>query len=230
MRAQALLSFAIMASTATAIANETATIIFTEMDSVDLVGKVIGTDGLLTTYVINCNPKPPKQNFYQVGDCVSSSHGWTVTAGPSTMRVAFDDPEATMIEACTLHDSTSLNCDITMDYGSSTDVESDGGTTAPASDFYRTVTITGTEIASGSASAQTSPTAGRATATTTGTASATAAAGESGSGAQKAAANTASSTAGASQSTNAAMAQVTGNARWAVGGAAAMAAIAMVLE
>lgn len=43
MRAQALLSFAIMASTATAIANETATIIFTEMDSVDLVGKVIGT-------------------------------------------------------------------------------------------------------------------------------------------------------------------------------------------
>lgn len=137
---------------------------------------------------------------------------------------------STMIEACTLHDSTSLNCDITMDYGSSTDVESDGGTTAPASDFYRTVTITGTEIASGSASAQTSPTAGRATATTTGTASATAAAGESGSGAQKAAANTASSTAGASQSTNAAMAQVTGNARWAVGDAAAMAAIAMVLE
>ncbi|GMF80124.1 unnamed protein product [Aspergillus oryzae] len=137
---------------------------------------------------------------------------------------------STMIEACTLHDSTSLNCDITMDYGSSTDVESDGGTTAPASDFYRTVTITGTEIASGSASAQTSPTAGRATATTTGTASATAAAGESGSGAQKAAANTASSTAGASQSTNAAMAQVTGNARWAVSGAAAMAAIAMVLE
>ena len=131
-----------------------------------------------------------------------------------------------MIEACTLHASTSLNCAVTMDYGSSTEVQS-GGTVGPTSDFYQTVTITGTEI-SGSASARTSPTAAHATPTTTGSASTTAAVVESGSGPQKAAANSASSTAEASQSTNAAMAKVTGNAKWAVGGAAAMAAIAMV--
>ncbi|KAE8130927.1 hypothetical protein BDV38DRAFT_276386 [Aspergillus pseudotamarii] len=228
MHAQTLLSFAIMAFTSMAAADETATILFTEMDHDDLVGKVIGTDGPLTTYVINCNPKPQNANFYQIGDCDISSQGWTVTAGPSTMRVAFDYPHySTMIEACSLHASTSLDCAITMDYGTSTEVES-GGTVGPTSDFYQTVTITGTEIASGSASAQTSPTAAHATPTTTGSTSAAAAVVESGSVPQKAAASTASSSAEASQSTNAAMAKVTGSSKWAVGGAAAMAAIAMV--
>ena len=42
MHAQALLSLAIMALTSMAVADETATILFTEMDH-DLVGKVIGT-------------------------------------------------------------------------------------------------------------------------------------------------------------------------------------------
>ncbi|KAE8416582.1 hypothetical protein BDV36DRAFT_259913 [Aspergillus pseudocaelatus] len=227
MHAQALLSFAIMAITSMAAADVTATILFTEMDHDDLVGKVIGTDGPLTTYVINCNPKPQNANFYQIGDCDISSQGWTVTAGPSTMRVAFDYPHYTMIEACSLHASTSLDCAITMDYGTSTEVQS-GGTVGPTSDFYQTVTITGTEIASESTSPQTSPIATHATPTTTGSMSATAAVVESGSAPQKAAAITASSSAEASQSTNAAMAKITGNSKWAVGGAAAMAAIAMV--
>ncbi|OGM49381.1 hypothetical protein ABOM_003609 [Aspergillus bombycis] len=119
---------------------------------------------------------------------------------------------------------------MTMEYGSSTDVES-GGTVGPASDFYQTVTITGTESVSGFASAQNTPSDAHAPATTTGnttgTTSATPTVTGSSSGQQKAAANTASSTPEASQSTNAAPAIITGNAKWAAGGAAAMVAIAM---
>ncbi|KAE8375413.1 hypothetical protein BDV26DRAFT_267933 [Aspergillus bertholletiae] len=230
MHTQHLRSFALVVfASSTVLAAEVTTIFLPEMYSDSLTGKVIGSDGPLTTYVIDCLPWP-QGGFYPIGACDVASQGWTLTSGPSTMRVTFDYPDNTMIEACSLHSSTSLVCDMTMPHGSSTEVES-GGTVGPASDCYQTVTITGTEIASASASAQTSPTAVRATATTTGSTSATAAASEKADEPEKAAANTASSmassTAAASQSTNAARAMGTGNAKWAVGGAAAMAAIAM---
>ncbi|KNG86166.1 hypothetical protein ANOM_006582 [Aspergillus nomiae NRRL 13137] len=231
MHAQSLLSFALVAFTSsTVLADEVATLLLPEMYGQDLVGKVIGTDGPLTTYVINCHPTPENQDFQQVGDCDISSQGWTVTGGPSTIRAVFDYSYYNLKEDCSLISSTSLSCALTMEYGSSTEVNA-GGTVGPASNFYQTVTITGTELVSGSASAQNTPTATHATATptdtATGTTSATPTVTGSGSGQQKAAANTESSTPKASQSTNAAPAIVTGNAKWAFGGAAAMAVIAM---
>ncbi|KAF7125920.1 hypothetical protein CNMCM5793_002279 [Aspergillus hiratsukae] len=228
MHAQSLLSLTLLTAIATiAIADEVVTLFLPEFNSPSLVGKVIGTDGPLTTYVVNCNPKPKNQNFFQIGDCAASSSGFTVIHGPSTFRGVFEYPQYTMAEDCAISDSTSVSCVISMNYGSSTSVGS-MATVGPVGDMYQTLTITGTDIASVPATAQASAGAGTATPTgstmVTTTTGASTLAGET----RKDTASVTSSTAAVSQSTNAAAAQMTGHANWVLEGAAAMAIAAAI--
>ncbi|GFF42011.1 hypothetical protein IFM51744_05000 [Aspergillus udagawae] len=297
MHAQSILSLTLLAAIATvAVTEEVVTLFLPEFDSPSLVGKVIGTDGPLTTYVVNCNPKPKNQNFFEIGDCAASSSGFTIVHGPSTFRGVFEYPQYTMAEDCAISDSTSVSCGVTMTYGSSTSVgamatigpeedmyqtltitgteiapSSSGftivhgpstfrgvfeypqytmaedcaisdstsvscgvtmtygsstsvgamATIGPEEDMYQTLTITGTEIARISATAQASTTPG--TATATGSTSVTTT-----TGASTSAGETGKDTAAVSKSTNAAASQITGPANWVVGGAAAMAMVAAI--
>ncbi|KAF7589402.1 hypothetical protein BBP40_004345 [Aspergillus hancockii] len=214
MHAQNLLPVA--ASISTAIANQTVSLFLPEFQGQSLVGKVIGTDGAQTTYVVNCNPRPKNQGFYEIGDCEGTASGFTVTHGPSTFRAVFDYPQYTLAEDCSISASTSVSCDLTMDYGSSSTVDN-VATVGPIGDFYQTLTVTTTEIPSDSATTKASATPTTATPTPSMS-----------DGQKKANASTASSTTPASQSTNAAFAVATGNVIYAVGGAAAMAMVAIV--
>ncbi|GIC92856.1 uncharacterized protein Aud_009331 [Aspergillus udagawae] len=221
MHPQSILSLTFLASIATGVvAEEVVTLFLPEFNSPSLVGKVIGTDGPLTTYVINCNPKPKNPNFFEIGDCAASSGGFTIVHGPSTFRGVFEYPQYTMAEDCAISDSTSVSCGVTMTYGSSTSVMA-MATIGPVEDMYQTLTITGTEIASISATAQASTTAGTATATGSTRVTTT-------TGASTAAGETGKDTAAVSKSTNAAAAQMTGHANWVVGGVAAMAIVAAI--
>ncbi|RHZ70303.1 hypothetical protein CDV55_105326 [Aspergillus turcosus] len=226
MHAQRFLSLTLLAGIATtAIADEVVTLFLPEFHSPSLMGKVIGTNGPLTTYVVNCNPKPKNQNFFQIGDCAASSSGFTVIHGPSTFRGVFEYPQYTMAEDCAISDSTSVSCVISMNYGSSTSVGA-MATVGPVQDLYQTLTITGTEIVSVPATAQASASAGTATATgSTMMTTTTGASTSSGTGKDTA---SVTSSAAVSQSTNAAAAQMTGHANWVVGGAAAMAIVAAI--
>ncbi|GIJ90556.1 hypothetical protein Asppvi_009513 [Aspergillus pseudoviridinutans] len=221
MHTQSILSLMLLAAiTTAAIAEEVVTLFLPEFDSHSLVGKVIGTDGPLTTYVVNCNPKPNNQNFFEIGDCAASSSGFSIVHGPSTFRGVFEYPQYTMAEDCAISDSTSVSCVVTMAYGSSTSVEA-MATIGPVEDMYQTLTITGTEIASISATAQASTTAGTATATGSSRVTTT-------TGASTSMGETGKDTAVISKSTNAAAAQMTGHSNWVVGGAAAMAIVAAI--
>ncbi|RHZ50591.1 uncharacterized protein CDV56_103196 [Aspergillus thermomutatus] len=200
MHAQSILSLTLLAAIATtAIADDIVTLFLPEFDSQSLVGKVIGIDGPLTTYVVDCNPKPKNQNFIVMGDCAASSSGFTIVHGPSTFRGVFEYPQYVGTMA----------------------------TVGPVEDMYQTLTITGTESASVPATAQAFATAGTATATgstTLTTTGASTSAKETG----KDTASVTSPTTAVSKSTNAAGAQVTGLANWVVGGAAAMAVVAVI--
>ncbi|GFF98917.1 hypothetical protein IFM53868_10037 [Aspergillus udagawae] len=221
MHAQSILSLTLLAAIATVtVTEEVVTLFLPEFDSPSLVGKVIGTDGPLTTYVVNCNPKPKNQNFFEIGDCAASSSGFTIVHGPSTFRGVFEYPQYTMAEDCAISDSTSVSCGVTMTYGSSTSVGV-MATIGPVEDMYQTLTITGIEIARISATAQASTTPGAATATGSTSVTTT-------TGASTSAGETGKDTAAVSKSTNAAASQITGPANWVVGGAAAMAMVAAI--
>ncbi|KAE8387441.1 hypothetical protein BDV23DRAFT_186349 [Aspergillus alliaceus] len=226
MFARKFLSFTLLM--AAALANETVTLFLPEFQGMSLVGRVIETNGPLTTYVINCDVRPKNREFYVIGECEGSATGFTVTHGPSTFRAVFDYPEFTMAEECAISASTSLSCLLSMDYGSSTEVES-GVTVGPADDFYQALVITGREAATTPATVKASPTGVIATATGSSVkASAASTAGLLDEKAKKESQAWASSSTSTSQSTNAGLAKATGNIKWAIGGgAAAMAVIGL---
>ncbi|CAG8087403.1 unnamed protein product [Penicillium salamii] len=217
-------SLAILAGATAAVAADTVTLFLPGFDSQDLVGKVIGSSGSITTYLVKCSGSSDSD------DCGVPPNGITVAQGHSSVEIGYSAESVTISEKCN-YDSVSVSCSVSMDEG--------GVTTAfqsavPLSEFpgaMMSVTVTGTEAAG--ASATTGASASASTAASTGASTLTTSASTSGntSAATGTSTDTPSSSGNAAatsqtESGNAAMPMVTGNTRWAAGGVAAALALA----
>ncbi|KAJ5952305.1 uncharacterized protein N7479_010718 [Penicillium vulpinum] len=219
MRIQSLV---LLAGATTALAAETVTLFLPGFDQQQAVGKVIGTSGSMTKYLINCPDE------VESDECGIPPNGVTVAQGPSTVSLWYGIYDITLVESCT-YDSKTAKCGATMDeHGTtSSSEESIAITDIPGGAFMPvTITATGTDNASAttgaSVSASTAASTSGATLTTsasTSTATGTSTAGESSDSSSAAATS-------ATETGNAAMPMITGNVRWAAGGVAAALALA----
>ncbi|EKV10316.1 GPI anchored glycoprotein, putative [Penicillium digitatum] len=224
-------SFALLASATAAIAAETVTLFLPGFDEQRIEGKVIGSSGSMTKYLINCPADVDSD------DCGLPPAGMTVNQGSSTVSLGYNMDDVTIAESCK-YDSTSVKCGAIFDERGTTSTwnsaiaitEIPGGALMPV-----TITATGTDSSSAttgaSVSASTAVSTSAATLTTSASTSDTTAT------STNTGISTVTSTAGASadsssaaatsqtKSGNAAMPMNPGNTRWAAGGAAAALAL-----
>ncbi|KAJ5969301.1 hypothetical protein N7501_005549 [Penicillium viridicatum] len=225
-------SLALLAGATTAIAAETVTLFLPGFDEQRIEGKVVGTSGSMTKYLIKCAAGVASD------ECGLPPAGMTVAQGSSTVSLSYGMDDMTIVESCK-YDATSARCGATIDEGGVTTSwnsaiamsEIPGGALMPV-----TITATGTDSASAttgaSVSASTAASTSGATLTTSASTSDSTATGTSTStGTSTAGGSSDSSSAAATSQTesgNAAMPMITGNARWAAGGvAAALALVAL---
>ncbi|KAJ5496907.1 hypothetical protein N7463_008894 [Penicillium fimorum] len=217
-------SFALLAGATAAIATETVSMFLLGFDVQPLEGKVIGTTGSMTKYLINCAAGSDST------ECGLPPDGVIVAQGSSTVSLEYDTGRMSVAESCK-YDSVSVTCGASLD--------EEGLTTAFTSAFALTeipgggalmpVTITGT--GAGKAAATTGASVSASTAASTSGATLTTSASTTGgtsTGTSTGESSDSSSAAATSQteSGNAAMPMITGNARWAAGGVAAALALA----
>ncbi|OQE44539.1 hypothetical protein PENCOP_c002G03814 [Penicillium coprophilum] len=205
-------SLAVLAGATAAIAAETVTLFLPGFDEQRIEGKVIGTSGSMTKYLISCPADVGSD------ECGLPPNGMTVAQGSSTVSLEYKMDDITIAESCK-YDSKTADCGATFDEHGSTSTftssvaltEIPGGALMPV-----TITATGTEkaVATTGASASVSTAAS----TTSGTSTGTSTGGSSDSSSAAATSQT--------ESGNAAMPMMTGNARWAAGGVAAALALA----
>ncbi|KAJ5817858.1 hypothetical protein N7447_007866 [Penicillium robsamsonii] len=211
-------SFAMLAGATAAVAAETVSLFLPGFDSQPLDGKVIGTTGSMTKYLLKCSDP---------NECGLPPNGITVAQGPSTVSLAYAMNRMTVTEDCKW-DSATATCAASLDEEGLTTTftsamaltEFPGGALVPV-----TITGTGTDKApattGASVSASTAASTSGATLTTSASTTGGTSTGES-SGSSSAAATS------QTESGNAAMPMITGNARWAAGGVAAALAIAVL--
>ncbi|CAI7618841.1 unnamed protein product [Penicillium crustosum] len=220
-------SLALLAGATTAIAAETVTLFLPGFDEQRIEGKVIGTSGSMTKYLIKCAADVASD------ECGIPNNGMVVAQGSSTVSLSYGMDDVTIVESCK-YDATSAKCGASFDERGTTSTwnsaiaisEIPGGALMPV-----TITATGADSASAttgaSVSASTAVSTSGATLTTSASTSDSTATGTSTS---TAGASSDSSAAATSQteSGNAAMPMITGNAHWAAGGvAAALALVAL---
>ncbi|KAJ6139506.1 hypothetical protein N7471_005992 [Penicillium samsonianum] len=224
-------SLALLAGATAAIAAETVTLFLPGFDEQRIEGKVIGTSGSMTKYLIKCAVGVDST------DCGLPPDGMTVAQGSSTVSLGYGMEGTTIAESCK-YDAKTASCGATLNEGGTTSTwnsaiaitEIPGGALMPV-----TITATGTD----NASATTGASVSASTATSTGAATLTTSASTSDSTATGTSTSTGTSTAGSSDKSsaaatsqsktgNAAVPMITGNARWAAGGvAAALALVAL---
>ncbi|KAF7116234.1 hypothetical protein CNMCM5793_004310 [Aspergillus hiratsukae] len=219
MRSNTIRSLALLTATAATVAAESTVSLFMPFaDPQSLVAEVLGSSDSATTYLVNC-ASPGEE-------CGMPTDGFTIVQGPSTLQQTYSYNDYYAAYGCKLGGTTSISCQITQSDSTTTHVAATAMTESIAS-FFLPVVVTGTATAGAPATTGASVSAGTASATATGSASATGkttlATGPSASGTQA----TASASTSHSSSGNAAMPQITGNANWAIGGAAMAMAVAL---
>ncbi|KAJ5479291.1 hypothetical protein N7530_004800 [Penicillium desertorum] len=223
-------SLALLAGATTAIAAETVTLFLPGFDEQRIEGKVIGTSGSMTKYLIKCAADVDST------ECGIPHDGMTVAQGSSTVSLRYSMDSIAIDESCK-YDATSVSCGATFDESGTISswhskiaiTEIPGGALMPV-----TVTATGSDSSSAttgaSVSASTaSSTSGATLTTSVSTSDSTATGTNTATGTSTASDSSDSSSAAATSQTesgNAAMPMITGNARWAAGGVAAALAIA----
>ncbi|RHZ61137.1 putative GPI anchored glycoprotein [Aspergillus thermomutatus] len=224
MRSNNLRSLALLTAIAATVAAESTVSLFLPYaDPQSLVAEVLGSSGSATTYVVNCASTEQ--------DCGMPSGGFTVVQGASTMQQAYSYDDYYVSLGCKLGGTTSISCLVSQTDSSTTRVTA-SAMTEDIGSLFLPVVVTGTASAGAPATTGASATAGTASATATGSASATgkitlATSGASATSGAQATGSSASASASHSSSGNAAMPQITGNANWAIGGAAMALALAM---
>ncbi|CAI7634602.1 unnamed protein product [Penicillium discolor] len=221
-------SLALLAGATTAIAAETVTLFLPGFDEQRIEGKVIGTSGSMTKYLIKCATDVASD------ECGIPADGMIVAQGSSTVSLSYGMDDITIVESCK-YDATSAKCGATFDERGTTSTwnsaiaisEIPGGALMPV-----TVTATGTDSASAttgaSVSASTAVSTSGATLTTSASSSDSTATGTSTSTAGASSDSNSAAATSQTESGNAAMPMITGNARWAAGGvAAALALVAL---
>ncbi|CEL08339.1 hypothetical protein ASPCAL11490 [Aspergillus calidoustus] len=226
MHPQIIRSLALLGCTSLAVANDIVSLILPNVDQQDLVGEVIGTDGPLTTYLIQC-PDGADSN-----DCGIPPEGLTVTAGDDTFIFDYTYEDYWLRQSCSHRGTTWFSCAVTNTQSDFSTVM----TTATSVDMpYQAVTITATATDSDNDSSTTvtstrSSSAAQPSETDIDDDSEEASTTSSGAESSTTPSPTASEEADAEETTsdNAAMAQVTGSAaQWLVSGAGM--ALALVL-
>ncbi|RHZ72655.1 hypothetical protein CDV55_108634 [Aspergillus turcosus] len=226
MRSNIIRSLALLTATAaTVAAQSTVTLFMPYADPQSLVAEVIGSSDSATTYVVNCASAGE--------ECGMPSDGFTIVQGASTLHQAYSYDGYYAAYGCKLGGTTSISCLISQTDSTSTHVVATVMTESIGS-FFLPVVVTGTATAGAGAAATTgaSVSAGTASATATGSASDTgkttlATSGPSATSGAQATGSSASASTSHSSSGNAAVPQITGNANWAIGGAAMALALAM---
>ncbi|KAJ5595190.1 uncharacterized protein N7459_001398 [Penicillium hispanicum] len=203
-------SLALLAGITVVTAESTVTLFIPGFEAQSIEGQVIGSSGSMTSYRLNC---PSGADITKCG--LPNGVDYTIAEGPSSVNYGFSYENSTITQSCVLQGTTQATCEGSMS-------GSDGGTTISTafkvSDIpyggFQAVRVTATSLP-GSASTGASPSATTAT-STDGAVVTTTSAPASTNGAEK------------TESTNAAIPMVTGNARWAAGGVAAMMALAAI--
>ncbi|KAJ5601414.1 hypothetical protein N7510_010948 [Penicillium lagena] len=201
-------SLAVLAGVSIVVADSTVTLFIPGFDVQSLEGKILGTSGTMTTYLLNC-PTSEDPN-----SCGLPSNGYAITEGGSSLEMAYTDGPQTVSQHCKLQGSTHVDCVASMISDSSTSALTTGiDIKSMPYGGFRAVHITATETGNASPSTDAAATALTTASTTlahptnfTGTVSSTS--------------SVAATTTGTS---NAAMRMITGNTRWMVGGAVALA-------
>ncbi|KAL4784700.1 hypothetical protein BJX76DRAFT_356812 [Aspergillus varians] len=225
MRPQIIGSVAVLGSVSLAAANDIVSLILPNVDKQALVGKVIGNDGPMTTYVINCPDSTDSD------DCGVPDDGMTVIAGPTAFIYEYTFEDYWLRESCVHSSTTWFSCEVTntqSDVSTSTTIAESvelplmpvtitaTATDADVKSTATTASATATDTASESSS-ESSPTKDSETASTTTQSS-------------ESASTTTDSKAAAEESAsdNAAIAQATGSAtQWLVSGAGMALALAL---
>ncbi|CAI7664707.1 unnamed protein product [Penicillium bialowiezense] len=209
-------SLALLAGATAAIAADTVTLFLPGFDSQNLVGKVIGSSGSTTTYVLSC---PDSDS----DDCGVPPNGITVAQGHSSVAIAYGGDSVTISEKCK-YDATTVSCSVSMNESGLTTAFQTGVPMTEIPGALMPVTITGTDAAGASATTGASASASTAASTLATSASDNTAA-STATGTSTAGSSDSSSVAATSQTEtgNAAMPMITGNARWAAAGGVAAA-------
>ncbi|PWY73545.1 hypothetical protein BO83DRAFT_361182 [Aspergillus eucalypticola CBS 122712] len=220
-------SFALLAGATIAIATQTVSLFLIGFDEQQLEGKIIGTTGSMTEYLIKCAADVDST------ECGLPPNGMTVAQGSSTVSLAYSTGRITIAENCN-YDSISVTCAASLDEEgiTTTFTSAVALTEIPGGGSLLPVTITGTatEKAAATTGASVSAFTAASTSGATLTTSASTTGGTS-AGTSTSASSDSRSAAATSQteSGNAAMPMITGDARWAAaGGAAAVLALAVL--
>ncbi|PLB34369.1 putative GPI anchored glycoprotein [Aspergillus candidus] len=127
-------------------ADEVVTLFMPQADPQPLVGKVIATDGPLTTYVVYCAPGTDSD------ECGMPEDGYTVAAGKSTYNAIYTYEDYYLSQGCQVSGSTYASCEISQHDVSTTHTDS-ASITMPSLPMLA-VTITATELDSTTAKAK----------------------------------------------------------------------------
>ncbi|PKX91000.1 putative GPI anchored glycoprotein [Aspergillus novofumigatus IBT 16806] len=217
MRSNAIRSLTLLTATAATVAAESTVSLFMPYaDPASFVAEVLGSSGSATTYRVNCASAGD--------DCGMPSSGYTIIQGASTVKQIYSFDDYYVSYGCNLGGTTSISCLISQMDSTTTQV-TDTDMTTDIGSFFLPVVVTGTATAGAHA---TTPGAS----VTGGTPSATgkttlASSGPSATSGAQATGSSASASPSHSSSGNAAMPQITGNANWAIGGAAMAMALAL---
>ncbi|PLB50673.1 hypothetical protein P170DRAFT_150930 [Aspergillus steynii IBT 23096] len=203
------LYLAFLASVTSVVANDVVSIFLPEADPQPIVGKVIGVDGPVTSYVLYCAPGTDDD------ECGLPSSGYTVAQGPSTYHMIYSYQDYVQSQGCKLGNKSVITCEVKMHDATTTREDSAVLTTTDMP--YLPVTITATETGASNKATASATASAKSTLATTASATSGASASATGSDAS----------ASATDSSNAALAQATGHAGWVAGGAAMALALAM---
>ncbi|KAL2802607.1 hypothetical protein BJX63DRAFT_106067 [Aspergillus granulosus] len=225
MHPQIIRSLALLGCTSLAAANDIVSLILPNVDQQELVGEVIGTDGSMTTYLINC-PEGADSN-----DCGVPPEGLTVTADDDTFIYEYTYEDYYLRESCSHRGTTWFSCAVTNTQSDFSSVM----TIATSFDIpYQAVTITATAIDDDedSATATSTRSSSASQASETGSSDSEDEETTTSTGAQStttpSSTNSEEAAAEETASDNAAMAQVTGSAaQWLVSGAGMVLALAL---
>ncbi|KAF4254127.1 hypothetical protein KXW98_005894 [Aspergillus fumigatus] len=218
MRSNAIRSLTLLTATvATAAAESTVSLFLPYVDTQSLVAEVLGSSASATTYRVNC--------VSAGDDCGIPSSGFTVIQGASTVQQAYTYDDYNVAFGCNLGGTTSISCLVSQTDSTTTHVTATAMITDIGS-FFLPVVVTGTATAGAHATTGASVTGATPSATGQTTLATSGPSVTSGPQATGSSAS-ASATPSHSSSGNAAIPQITGNANWAIGGAAMAMALAL---
>ncbi|GIJ90700.1 hypothetical protein Asppvi_009661 [Aspergillus pseudoviridinutans] len=222
MRSNTIRSLTLLTATAATVAAESTVSLFMPYaDSQSLVAEVVGSSGSATTYVVNCASAAET--------CGMPPSGFTIVQGASTVQQTYSYDDYYAAYGCNLGGTTSISCVVSMTDSTTTRVSATAITTDMGS-FFLPVVVTGTATAGAHATTGASVTGSTASVTgktTLATSGPSATSGAQATGSSASASTSASASASHSSSGNAAVPQITGNANWAIGGAAMAMALAL---